>query len=95
MTWKSRLAISCLVGTAIATLGLLLKWSLPESALFLAMPVMVFVAIGTYLLPTAITLPYDPVGHPALWFVGLAATMGLILYLAWSVCVFVQRRFFR
>ena len=28
---------------------------------------------GTRLLPSSVTLPYDPVGHPALWWIGIVA----------------------
>jgi len=73
---KLRTAIVASVGLGL--LAATLVWSVPAVGeavpQLLWPPAALFVIVTSLLLPDSIKGQYDPVGHPALWFVGLALT---------------------
>src|SRR5688572_28782352 len=52
---------------------------------------------GTQILPEAITRPYDPVGHPALWalaFLVNAVLFALLVFGLWALAKWAGKRYF-
>jgi hypothetical protein len=46
---------------------------------------------GTRVLPSSVTLPYDPVGHPALWWIGIVANAVYVAGLAYGSWLVARR----
>ena len=48
---------------------------------------------GTNLLPESITLPYDPVGHPALHYIGLTLNSAYITAILIFIFIIIKRKY--
>jgi len=92
-----------LIALAFFGIGLLLTLATVQLAdssnfirsvlLFIWLPV---VFVGTQILPTSITVPYDPVGHPGLYilaFLITGAIYGLVAFGSWRLINWARQRF--
>jgi hypothetical protein len=91
-----------LIGAAFILVGVFLTFGAfrfrPDNDILASALVLAWGAVlhgGTYLLPASVTVPYDPLGHPALHVLGIVANaiyLGAAAFAIWTFIRWVIRR---